>query len=181
MLGISEAIVRTVLPLLVTLFTTSTALADNPLKCKAVLPLGFVSIMNGYVNVDGTLLLDGESQCTVVNIECRKDTMMCTEATSDVSFVGALPIISRIVRNDFNVIKWTDRELVAAGEAGLCGWVEIYMNLASKDVKITSSTSTARSGCDEAGKSEFFKALVNGKTQVFHVGSDPYWKGKNNN
>jgi hypothetical protein len=157
------------------------AMADDVSKCKAVLPLGLVSIMDGQVSVDGTLLLDGKSQCTVVHIECRKDAMTCDEATSDVSFVGSTPLISRIARNEFNVIKWADRELVAVGEAGLCGWMEIHINLANSDVKITSSTTTARPGCDEAGKSELFKALVNGKTQVFHVGSDPYWNRENKN
>ena len=58
------------------------------------------------------------------------------------------------------------------------GWTEIYINLAKKDVTITTRATTARPGCDEAGKSEFFKALVNDKTQVFHVGSDPYWNRK---
>jgi hypothetical protein len=144
-------------------------------ECKAILPLAVFSIMDNYVNVDGTLLLDGQSQCTVVNIECRREFGTCSDAFSDIMFAGGMPQISRITRVNFNIIKWANGELVASGEAGLCGWTEIYINLTNKDVTITTRSTTARPGCEEAGKSELFRSLVNGKTQVFHVGSDPFW------
>jgi hypothetical protein len=149
-------------------------------KCKAVLPLGVVTKSSGFVNVDGTLLLDGENQCVLVNIECRQDLKTCLYSFSDISPVGDMPLVSRIVKEEYPIIKWSQQEVVAAGEAGLCGWVEIYINLTKQDTTITSTISTARPGCADAAKNEFFKSLVNDKTRVFHVGSDPYWKSRGN-
>jgi hypothetical protein len=62
----------------------------NASACKAILPHLVVTIIPGFVNVDGTLLLNGQSQCTVVNIECQKDIgeelVASGEAKIDINF-----------------------------------------------------------------------------------------------
>ena len=152
------------------------AAADESPKCPAILPLKVMTTLPGYMNLNGTLLLNGENQCTVVNIECQKESRMCAYSTVDVMGTGGKPVVSRIARNEFTIVKWAEREIVASGEAGLCGWVEIYINLPDKGATMTTRSTTARPGCDTLGKSEFFKALVDNKTRVFTVDDDPYWK-----
>jgi len=156
---------------------TGTVFAEEP-QCNAVLPLGIVTAFPKFVNVDGTLLLDGKSQCVVVNIECQRDLGSCSHAATDVTLTGPIVRVSRIYRSVFPIRKWDSAELVASGESGLCGWTEIYINIANKTARLTTTTSTARRGCNEVAKSELFKSVVNNKTQVFDIGSDPFWTKK---
>lgn len=158
------------------LLTPFNASLSAEAKCKAILPMKVVTVLRDFVNVDGTLLLGGKSQCTVVNIECRRALGICSDAEADVTTSAPLTQVSRISRAQFPIIKWGQGEVVASGEAGLCGWTEIYINLVNKSARLTSTTSTARPGCADAAKSKLLKSIIRDKTVVFTIGSDPYWR-----
>jgi hypothetical protein len=167
---------KPVLALILAWLAIVPAAADESSKCPAILPLKVMTTLPGYMNLNGTLLLNGESQCTVVNIDCKKESEVCAYSAVDVMDAGGKPVVTRILRTEYTIIKWAEGEIVASGEAGLCGWVEIYINLANKSATMNTRSTTARPGCDTLVKSELFKALVDNKTRVFTVDDDPYWK-----
>ena len=82
-------------------------------------------------------------------IECRKATMRCVESTAAVVFVGDRGVLEA-QQSDFEVDRWTGREVVTKTLEGPCGTRLLMLDLAEKRATSRVSASTEKGRCKEA-------------------------------
>jgi hypothetical protein len=119
---------------------------------------------NGYFSGEGTLFKDGKNTCVAANIECTRDAGTCQIITVAIDGkTGKYPHIFGIfTTSPIEITKWTDNEIVAAGQSHLCKWTQLFVDYPAHTVRIITSSSVC-SGSDMAPP----------QTEVLDLGSDP--------
>jgi len=84
-----------------------------------------------------------------ISIECRKATMRCVESSAGVVFVGDRGVLE-VSPSDFEVDRWTDKEVVTKTLEGPCNTRTLTLDLAQKRATSRVSASSKGVRCVEA-------------------------------
>jgi hypothetical protein len=82
-------------------------------------------------------------------IECKKASMRCVESAAQVVFVDGRGVLEA-TQTEFEVDRWTDKEVVTKVLEGRCGTRVLSFDLAQKRAKSKVSASIPKSTCREA-------------------------------
>jgi hypothetical protein len=68
----------------------------------------------GFYAIDGGLVMNGESTCTSIRIECEKMTRSCRTATAITQpALGRAQVLGVIMSDDYKVEQWTNDTISA--------------------------------------------------------------------
>src|SRR6266568_7593268 len=126
------------------LAVTSAVSAAEPTCGGVAMPLrvfssdGAMDAKIGVFVVDGSLFLDGKNTCQAVHIACFKETGSCETAIAVMIFEkDRYPrILGIFVSNEMKISRWTNDEIVAAGQTHLCKWSQLFVNYATNKIRL---------------------------------------------
>ncbi len=103
--------------------------------------------IGGFV-VDGSLFQDGKNTCQAVHIACFKATGSCETAIAVMIFEkDRYPrILGIFISDEIKISRWTNNEIVAAGQTHLCKWSQLFVNYTTNKIRLI-ETSGSGPGC----------------------------------
>jgi hypothetical protein len=86
----------------------------------------------GFYSIDGGLVMNGESTCTSIHIECEKTNGICRTATAVTNLLqGHAQVLGVFISDDYKITEWT-RDTVSAETHTLNSGV-VYLHIVIND------------------------------------------------
>jgi hypothetical protein len=103
----------------------------------------------GYLEIDGGLVMNGESTCTSIHIECLRATRTCRRSAGAVasSILGPPQVLGVFMDDDYKITDWTEDTISAQNTIeGGTSYLHIAINDDVPDkaevIRITKSSAT---------------------------------------
>jgi hypothetical protein len=119
----------------------------------------------GFYKIDGGLVMNGESTCTSIVIECLKANHTCRTATATTnSLVAQAQVIGMFMSDDFKVTEWSNDTISAELHTPVGGTSYLHIAINDDTPDKAEVINITKSFIDKAGK---------WITEVLTVANDP--------